>query len=393
MKKFLIFAIIISLAYMVYADSNYVQFVKHRHIEKTIDMGNLTVFENPTKENSPSPNGVARLIYNPNISVSYRASRSGNSVIPVLNIRDAILSDDQSLLILLESARNSNEENLNRIIFFDTANNRIINAFEFNNTEKEYIQGALTLNNFLVVEEFNKKEKKFSLQFYPLTTKKFNSAKNSHTLPGTISDLLIHESSVFVKIADTPELICYQNGLFHSKVNCREKGGKLLLSPQGDIINITAKGTEFFRIGNEQKLYSFNFNNIAIDFDIDFVVPIQGDLMQILIGNDEVIKNLVNLKTLSDSDFATTNGIIQYNFKQNYLLTLSGKKEQLFLHYPDLLYELTYNTLKPRSKTLIEKLFFFGENDSNIMILCESGELFLLHKERRKFKKTLLFKF
>ena len=115
--------------------------------------------------------------------------------------------------------------------------------------------------------------------------------------------------------------------------------------------------------------------------------------MQILIGNDEVIKNLVNLKTLKDSDFATTNGIIQYNFKQNYLLTLSGKKEQLFLHYPDLLYELAYNTLKPRSKTLIEKLFFLGENDSNIMILCESGELFLLHKERRKFKKTLLFKF
>ena len=396
--KFISVCIItISISFLATADSPHVQFLKHKHLAKVADTGILTIVKNPAANRVSRSGTSAALVENPFITVSYRAGRSQLAMIPVLNISDAILSADKSLLILLESTLQQSEEeinSINRIIFFSPEYQKIINAFEFKNSKKEYLRGELAADNTLLIEEFCRKENTHFISLYKLNAENYQTPITSTPISAQISDVKSSENTFLVKLENN-ELLAFSNGELRSRFNCRRQGGKIILTENNDIINITPSGVETLRLSSSGKLYSADFADLKLPKKIDFAVALKKDLSLIVAGTDSEIMQIANLNTALESDLETSKGIIAFNQAQNYLLTVSEKKEELKLEDQATsdITEINYNKITPRSKTLIDKLFFVGDQDCDIMILCESGELFLLRKVRRTYKKNLLFKF
>ncbi len=391
------FSIIFSIlfCFLCCAETAAPLFAKHRHLEKITDYGKLTVIK---KDGATSPNrnrNSADAVADNGLLISYQASRADNSMIPIVNLQDAVLSEDKSLLVLLESVLNEDSNKfLNRIVFFDIAKGKIVNGFEFKDENREFESAALSNDNILIIEEFQGDVKKRFLRFYPLAAKKFTvSASLAYELSAGVSDFACVNEFVFVKL-ENHELLLFHKGKLLSRFHCRAAGGKILISPDSSLINITQSFSEILKVASNKQLYSINFYNLGTALELDFAVPIKQDLSEVLVGSDKSIKKLVNFGSLLDTEYSTSNNIIQYNFKQNILLTLSPKKEEIQLYLPEGDFkELNYNTLRPRSQTLIDELFFIGDNNENILILCESGELFVLAKERKKYNKILLCKF
>ena len=392
--KFLfVIALINFLVLSIFADVRTPQFIKHEHISQVTDTGKLTAVAKPTPDNSAgtATTSVA-LVASKKAEFAYRASRSGGSIIPIINICDAVLSNDKSLLILLESVETTPKKYLNRLVFFDTANKEIVNAFEFTNSDTKYAKAWLTPSDILLIQEFNPTLDKNILNFYPLKTKTFKTPEFSYSLNKPISDLLIGNDVIFVKLEDQ-SILAFDDNSYLSATQCRGEAGKLFFTPANTVVNLTSKGTETLRLGSTKKLHSVDFNNLQIPAPLDIAITLNSNLSEILLGSNQQIYKLANLNTIIDTNLTTANNIIAFNEKQNFLLTISAKKEQLVLNSINETKNIDYNKLRPQSKTLIDKLFFIGENNENIMILCESGELFMLQKIRKKYTKTLLFKF
>ena len=214
------------------------QFAKHEHIAKITDTGKLTIVKNLNPETIKSNRITsANLIQNKNYSFTYCASRSNNSMIPVINICDAVLSCDQTLLILLESLEVEDNKYLNRLIFFDTEDNRVINAFEFKNAKSKYSQAWLTPENLLIIEEFNPSTQKNTLNFYPLQDKNFEKSVFTFSINQSISDLIVNGDTIFVKLTNQ-NLLAFDTTSLVSITQCRGEAGKLLLTSNNEIINI-----------------------------------------------------------------------------------------------------------------------------------------------------------
>lgn len=391
MKKCFIIIIWLLSANFIFGIDDILINSRREGITRNQDLGSLIVLKKPANVVALDDKTSAYLVADLRKKFVYKASRLAESLIKEVNIKHANISFDQSLLILLESIPLGNSKFLNRIICLDLVNYEIINAFEFQSEDRELFDIDFLDDYSVVIKSFNHKSKKFQLEFFYLKEQNFKNPEFFFELPENVSDLKVLNGKVLVKLLNK-ELLVFDSMSLAQRQICRSEGGVLVFDFDNDrLVNITTKGSEIF-VNNNSKYLSSNFFDFPIEH-LKFAIALDDSVNTILLGNDNNIYKLLELKNLVRTDMQTSKNVILLNKNLDALLTLSPKKEMLKLNHPEEVELVNFNMLRPKSQTLVNYVFFVGKNQENILVLGDSGELFKLSRPRKRYEKSLVKEF
>lgn len=304
---------------------------------------------------------------------------------------DAKISEDKTVLAIVETTGEKEGPNGSRIVLINTCNWQVLRIHEFKN---RFISKICFIPNSIWLACWG--EKQVSLkQPYSLTIincrtgKEISSNKKMRT---PISDLIATGTKLVIKPLKTKHLLMYNfhDLSFGKKVSCSDRQGvlatsanKLLFALGGDrFIEIFSAGGESL---NKVKLPDgFKVNVLSFTANTNHLAAVSKD------GNALYFLNK-SVRTITDM---AAGNILRYIPEEKGLAIKQMKKNEIVLYQIPMLksmYSIFPGKLKPRTRADVTFLAFLPFEKKKYLVLDKHGNLYCLFKKgKRKWKKALV---